>query len=147
MSNKIKLNDSIVGLSLDFQHACGLATCLLLAEEKLSHDDILNKFEDFSRLVSHMKGLQLRIEKLSDTTDSKLGSVDIDVVKDVISTHEHIDSELWELVSNISCAFGETNIYDDAFLNGLFGISNMLKRIDDGLKAIINIESSLSSAA
>ena len=140
MNNKVKLDDSILVLSLDFQHACAIATCLLLTEDKIQHDELVSKFDDFSRLVSQMRGLNLRLAQLSAASSPSKEEIDVDIVKDVISTHSYLDDELWDLVKDFSCQWGATNQYDEAFMDGSFGLSNMLKRINDGLSAIIYID-------
>ena len=140
MNNKVKLDDSILALSLDFQHACAIATCLLLTEDKIQHDELVSKFDDFSRLVSQMRGLNLRLAQLSAASSPSKEEIDVDIVKDVISTHSYLDDELWDLVKDFSCQWGATNQYDEAFMDGSFGLSNMLKRINDGLSAIIYID-------
>ncbi|MDO6839483.1 hypothetical protein Q4602_08400 [Paraglaciecola chathamensis] len=140
MNNKVKLDDSILALSLDFQHACAIATCLLLTEDKIQHDELVSKFDDFSRLVSQMRGLNLRLAQLSAASSPSKEEIDIDIVKDVISTHSYLDDELWDLVKDFSCQWGATNQYDEAFMDGSFGLSNMLKRINDELSAIIYID-------
>tara|TARA_R110002124_G_scaffold55850_4_gene158092 strand:- start:147 stop:584 length:438 start_codon:yes stop_codon:yes gene_type:complete len=140
MNNKVKLDDSILALSLDFQHACAIATCLLLTENKIQHDELVSKFDDFSRLVSQMRGLNLRLAQLSAASSPSKEEIDVDIVKDVISTHSYLDDELWDLVKDFSCQWGATNQYDEAFMDGSFGLSNMLKRINDGLSAIIYID-------
>jgi hypothetical protein len=140
MNNKVKLDDSILALSLDFQHACAIATCLLLTEDKIQHDELVSKFDDFSRLVSQMRGLNLRLAQLSAASSPSKEEIDVDIVKDVISTHSYLDDELWDLVKDFSCQWGATNQYDEAFMDGSFGLSNMLKRINDELSAIIYID-------
>lgn len=140
MNNKVKLDDSILALSLDFQHACAIATCLLLTEDKIQHDELVSKFDDFSRLVSQMRGLNLRLAQLSAASSPSKEEIDVDIVKDVISTHSYLDDELWDLVKDFSCQWGAANQYDEAFMDGSFGLSNMLKRINDGLSAIIYID-------
>lgn len=147
MTNNIKLDKSIVGLSLDFEHACGIATCLLLAEDKLSQDEIICKILDFSRLVNQMKGLKLRIEELAQASDGHKENVEVEVVKDVILTHKYLDNDIWKLVESIKIGWGTPNQYDDAFYDGLHGLSNLLKRIDDGLNKIVNVDVEFDEAA
>ena len=140
MTQRKQLNSNLVSLALDFQHLNGLASFLLLAKDKLEHEDLVNKFETFERYISHMKGLQFRVTEIADSVEDSAKDVEHVVAKQVLFALKELDANIWDLVEHFSIHWGKKNHYDVAFVDGVFGLSNMLQKIYKGCETSFNLD-------
>ena len=139
MTQRKQLNSNLVSLALDFQHLNGLASFLLLAKDKIEHEDLVNKFEIFERYISHMKGLKFRITEIADSVEDSAKEIEKVEAQQVLFALKELDANIWDLVEHFSIHWGKKNQFDVAFVDGVFGLSNMLQNIYKGCETAFDL--------
>ena len=78
---------------------------------------------------------------MADSVEDSSKEVEHVVAKEVLLALKELDTNIWDLVEHFSIHWGKKNHYDVAFVDGVFGLSNMLQKIYKGCETAFDLGS------